>query len=51
MLHLKKQTLSVGDADHPDTKYPYYPLQVEGVTLKDSLSPACVSQNKKQTSQ
>ena len=37
---LKKPTLSVVNAGPPDTEYLYYPLDVEGVTLKGSLLPA-----------
>ena len=35
--NLKKPTLSVVNAGPPDTEYLYYPLDVEGVTLKGSL--------------
>ena len=38
--NLKKPTLSVVNADPPDTEYLYYPLDVEDVTLKGSLLPA-----------
>ena len=38
--NLKKQTFSAVSADPPDTEYLYYPLDVEGVTLKGSLLPA-----------
>ena len=38
--NLKKPTLSVVNAGPPDTEYLYYPLDVEGVTLKGSLLPA-----------
>ena len=40
--NLKKPTLSVVNAGPPDTEYLYYPLDVEGVTLKSSLFPAHV---------
>ena len=30
----------------PDTEYLYYPLDVEGVTLKGSLLPAHIRQSK-----
>ena len=32
--------MSVVNAGPPDTECLYYPLDVEGVTLKDSLPPA-----------
>ena len=35
-----KKTMSVVNAGSPDTECLYYPLDVEGVTLKGSLSPA-----------
>ena len=35
----KKSNTAV-NAGPPDTEYLYYPLDVEGVTLKDSLLPA-----------
>ena len=35
--NLKRSTLSVVNAGLPDTYYLYYPLHVEGVTLKGSL--------------
>ena len=38
--NLKKPTMSVVNAGPPDREYLYYPLDVEGVTLKDSLLPA-----------
>ena len=38
--NLKKPTLSVVNAGHPDTEFLYYLLDVEGVTLKGSLLPA-----------
>ena len=38
--NLKTPTLSVVNPGPPDTEYPYYPLNVEGVTLKGSLLPA-----------
>ena len=38
--NLKKPTLPVVNAGPPDTEYMYYPLDEEGVTLKDSLLPA-----------
>ena len=38
--NLRKPTLSVPNAGPPDTEYLYYPLDVEGVTLKGSLLPA-----------
>ena len=38
--NLKKPTLSVVNAGPPDAEYLYYPLDVEGVTLKGSLLPA-----------
>ena len=38
--NLKKPTLSIVNAGPPDTEYVYYPLHVEGVTLKGSLLPA-----------
>ena len=38
--NLKKPTLSAVNAGPPDTEYLYYPLDVEGVTLKGSLLPA-----------
>ena len=38
--NLKKPTMSVVNAGPPDTEYLYYPLEVEGVTLKGSLLPA-----------
>ena len=38
--NLKKPTLTILNAGHPDREYLYYPLDVEGVTLKDSLLPA-----------
>ena len=34
------KTNPVVNADLPDTEYLYYPLDVEGVTLKGSLFPA-----------
>ena len=37
--YLKKPTMSVVNAGPPDTECLYYPLDVEGVTLKDSLLP------------
>ena len=43
---LKNQHCFFGNGGPLDTKYLYYPLQVEGVTLKGSLLPACISQNK-----
>ena len=39
--NLKRPTLPVVNARPPDTEYLYYPLDVEGVTLKGSLLPAC----------
>ena len=39
--NLKKPTLSAVNAGPPDTEYLYYPLHVQGVTLKGSLLPAC----------
>ena len=38
--NLKKPTMSVVNAGPPDRECLYYPLDVEGVTLKGSLSPA-----------
>ena len=38
--NLKKPTMSVVNVGPPDTEYLYYPLEVEGVTLKGSLLPA-----------
>ena len=38
--NLKKSTLSIVNAAPPDIEYLYYPLHVEGVTLKGSLLPA-----------
>ena len=38
--NLKKPTMSVVNAGPPDTQHLYYPLEVEGVTLKGSLLPA-----------
>ena len=38
--NLKKPTMSVVNAGPPDREYLYYPLDVEGVTLKGSLLPA-----------
>ena len=35
-----KNTNTVVNAGPPDTEYLYYPLDVEGVTLKGSLLPA-----------
>ena len=35
-----KNTNTVVNAGPPDTEYLYYPLDVEGVTLKSSLLPA-----------
>ena len=35
-----KKALPVVNAGPPDTEYLYYPLHVEGVTLKGSLLPA-----------
>ena len=35
-----KKTMSVVNAGSPDTECLYYPLDVEGVTLKGSLLPA-----------
>ena len=40
--NLKKPTMSVVNAGPPDAEYLYYPLDVEGVTLKLSLLPAHV---------
>ena len=37
--NLRKPTLSVPNAGPPDKEYLYYPLDVEGVTLKGSLLP------------
>ena len=37
---LKKPTISDVNAGPPDTECLYYPLNVEGVTLKGSLLPA-----------
>ena len=34
---LKNPTMSVANAGPPDTEYLYYPLHMEGVTLKGSL--------------
>ena len=39
--NLKRPTLPVVNARPPDTEYLYYPLDVEGVTPKGSLLPAC----------
>ena len=44
--NLKKPTLSVANAGLPDTECLYYPLVVEGVTLKGWLSPAHVRSSK-----
>ena len=41
----RKRTLSVINAGLPDTKYMYYPLNVEGITQKGSLLPAYIIQN------
>ena len=38
--NLKKPTMSVVSAGPSDTECLYYPLDVEGVTLKGSLTPA-----------
>ena len=38
--NLKKPTMSVVNAGTPDTECLFYPLDVEGVTLKGSLLPA-----------
>ena len=38
--NLRKPTMSVVNAGPPDTECLYYPLDVEGVTLKGSLLPA-----------
>ena len=40
-----KNTNTVVNAGPPDTEYLYYPLDVEGVTLKSSLLPASTSNN------
>ena len=42
--NLKKTLLSVVNAGFPDREYLYYPLYVEGVTLKGSLLPAHIRQ-------
>ena len=39
-----KKSNTVVNAGPPDTKYLYYPLDVEGVTLKGSLLPASTRQ-------
>ena len=44
--NLKKSTMSVVNAGPPDTECLYYPLDVEGVTLKGSLSPAHIRSSK-----
>ena len=44
--NLKKLALSVVGAGAPDTKYLYYPLHVDGVTLKGSLLPAHIRWSK-----
>ena len=38
--------MSVVNAGSPDTECLYYPLDVEGVTLKGSLSPAHIRSSK-----
>ena len=38
--NLKKPTLSIVNTGPPDTEHLYYPLHVEGVTLKGLLLPA-----------
>ena len=38
--NLKKPTLSIASAGPQDIEYLYYPLHVEGVTLKGLLLPA-----------
>ena len=38
--NLKKPTLSVVNARPPDTEYLHYPLNLEGVSQKNSLLPA-----------
>ena len=37
--------MSVVNVGPPDTEYLYYPLEVEGVTLKGSLLPAHIANN------
>ena len=44
--HLKKPTLTFSNAGFPDTKYLYYPLHAESVTLKGSLLLVIKRQNK-----
>ena len=44
--NMKKPTMSVVNAGSSDTEYLYYPLDVEGVTLKGSLLPAHIRQSK-----
>ena len=44
--NLKKPTMYVVNACPPDTEYPYYPLDVKGVTLKGSLLPAHIRSSK-----
>ena len=41
---IKKNSTVVVNAGPPDTEYLYYPLDVEGVTLKGSLLPANIKQ-------
>ena len=41
-----KKTNTVVNAASSDTEYLYYPLDVEGVTLKVSLLPASTRKNK-----
>ena len=38
--------MSVVNAGPPDTECLYYPLDVEGITLKGSLSPAHIRSSK-----
>ena len=40
--NLKKPTLPVAIAGPPDTEYLYYPLNVKGLTQKESLLPAYI---------
>ena len=44
--NLKKPTMSVVNAGLPDTESLYYPLYVEDVILKSSLSPAHIRSSK-----
>ena len=39
-MDIEKTNTAVVNAGPPDTKYLYYPLDVEGINLKGSLLPA-----------